>query len=242
MFIAHVFESVFIETKGSGNSNMLIGVIYRPNSPPLADMDLFTSTLYNIMNTINRENKSSILLGDMNVDLLKYSLHNKTNEYLDGIVSHGFLPVITIPTRLTISSATLIDHIYVNRPSLVDKPGVILTDIADHFGTFLLLTKQKNKTKISKNKEVRIFSQTNINNFREILHNTNFDVIYTTNCPNESFDKFIALYSSAYERAFPLKHIKPNRKYIKREPWVNDELLRSANEKSKLFIKKKISN
>ncbi len=72
-------------------------------------------------------------------------------------------------------------------------------------------------------------------NFREILHITNFDVICTANCPNESFDKFITLYSSAYEHAFPLKRIKPNRKYIMRESWVNDELL---NKKSNLFIKK----
>ena len=35
------------------------------------------------------------ILGDMNIDLLKYSKHKKTNDYLDNIFSLGYLPVVT---------------------------------------------------------------------------------------------------------------------------------------------------
>ena len=43
-FIPHIFESVFIELQGK-QSNIIIGTIYRPNTPPKADLDIFQNTL-----------------------------------------------------------------------------------------------------------------------------------------------------------------------------------------------------
>ena len=51
-------------------------------------------------------------MGDFNIDLLKVNIHAKTNEFVNDVISHGFLPKITRPTRITPHSATLIDHIY----------------------------------------------------------------------------------------------------------------------------------
>jgi len=53
-------------------------------------------------------------MGDMNIDLLKFETHLKTSDYLDNLFQNGFLPTITKPTRITSTSATLIDHIYMN--------------------------------------------------------------------------------------------------------------------------------
>ena len=55
------------------------------------------------------------MMGDINIDLLKFSTHNKTNEYLDNTFSQGYIPIINKPTRVTPYSATLIDHIYINK-------------------------------------------------------------------------------------------------------------------------------
>ena len=38
------------------------------------------------------------LMGDMNIDLLKYQPHTYTCNYLDNIFFHGYLPTITKPT------------------------------------------------------------------------------------------------------------------------------------------------
>ena len=48
---------------------------------------------------------------DFNIDLLKVNLLAKTNEFVNDIISQGFLPKITGPTRITPHSASLIDHI-----------------------------------------------------------------------------------------------------------------------------------
>ena len=43
VFIPHVFESVFIEIINKTERNLIVGVIYRPNTEPHADMDIFSS-------------------------------------------------------------------------------------------------------------------------------------------------------------------------------------------------------
>ena len=85
VFIPHVIETIFIEIVNDSKKNKIVGVIYRPNTKPLADLDIYTSNLCDIMDTVNQENKLCVIMGDMNVDLLKYEVHSKTNEYLDGI-------------------------------------------------------------------------------------------------------------------------------------------------------------
>jgi len=65
----------------------------------------------------------------MNIDLLKCDNHSKTNEYLDNIITHGYLPVITKPTRICSPTATLIDHMYANDISSTHHSGIIITGV-----------------------------------------------------------------------------------------------------------------
>ena len=114
VFIPHVFESLFIEYESKGKKKNIVGVIYRPNTPPRADLDLFVHTLDELLHIINNEGKPCTIMGDTNINLLKFDTHDKTNTFLNNCISHGFLPRITKPTRLAEYSATLIDHIYSN--------------------------------------------------------------------------------------------------------------------------------
>ena len=51
-------------------------------------------------------------MGDFNIDLLKVNTHAKTNEFVNDVISQGFLPKITRPTRITPHSAALMAHIF----------------------------------------------------------------------------------------------------------------------------------
>ena len=113
VFIPHILESIFIEFV-QGKKKNIVGIIYRPNTQPKADVDIFSATLLDIIGIINDEKKHCTLMGDFNLDLLKYNVHEKTTDFVDNIISHGFLPTIHKPTRVTTESATIIDHIYVN--------------------------------------------------------------------------------------------------------------------------------
>ena len=47
----------------------------------------------------------------MNLDLLRYDDNAHVQKLSEIVMSNGFLPVISRPTRVTDHSATLIDHI-----------------------------------------------------------------------------------------------------------------------------------
>ena len=76
--------------------------MYRPNTEPHADIDICSSNLEQILAIIRNENHHCVILGDMNIDLLKFESHRKTSDYLDNLFSGGFLPVYCKPTRVSI--------------------------------------------------------------------------------------------------------------------------------------------
>ena len=78
------------------------------------------------------------IMGDMNIDLLKYHSHQQTERHLDMIYSLDLLPVITKPTRMTNHTATLIDHIYTNSVNRLTS-GIITVDISDHLPVFCMV-------------------------------------------------------------------------------------------------------
>ena len=123
VFIPHVYESLFVEIENQMGRNAVLGVIHRPNSEPRADLDIYTTTMFDIMDIISKERKNCVL-GDMNIDLLKFESHRKTNDYLDNIFAHGFLPVFTKSTRVCNTSATLIDHINTNNITSIGNSDI----------------------------------------------------------------------------------------------------------------------
>ena len=112
----------------TNKKNIVIGCIYRhPNS----DRTLFYDTLKKQLETLNSKGKEVLLLGDVNIDFLKYNKDAQTSRYLDMLFDLGFMPVITKVTRVTDHSSSLIDHIYTNTPEKVIKSGICLADISD---------------------------------------------------------------------------------------------------------------
>ena len=234
IFIPHVIETLFIEVKLNQTKSIILGVIYRPNSQPRADMDIFTTTLADITTKINSENKESYIMGDFNIDLLKFQSHEKTKYFIESMLTTGYLPVITKPTIVTDHSATLLDHIYSNSKALNYTSGIVISDVADHFGTFYVSRKKTHIT-VSNYKYIRQMKAGNFIHFKQILAATDFSPVLACDCPNEVYNKFICEYENAFNIALPTKRIKLLRKYIKREPWMTQGLLNSSLNKSKLL-------
>ena len=56
---SHIYLSRYLlKLASSSEKHKIVGIVYRPNTPPKADMDIFSVTLYEIFDTINRENKN----------------------------------------------------------------------------------------------------------------------------------------------------------------------------------------
>ena len=129
-------ESIFIEIKRKGQRNLLVGCIYRHHSPITSFLNEYLS---NTLDKLSKQtNKICALMGDFIVDLAKYSSHShtETNAFYDLISSHGFRPLILLPTRATSTSATLIDNIFVNDFSCNSIGGNLTSSISDHYFKF----------------------------------------------------------------------------------------------------------
>ena len=91
-----------------------------------------------LLDKLSKENKTIFLLGDFNIDLLKYDSHPPTNEFLDSLSSNYFLPHIIHPTRITARSKTLIDNIFSNLKTDNFKAGNLTVSLSDHLPQYLL--------------------------------------------------------------------------------------------------------
>ena len=72
------------------------------------------------------------LIGDINSDLLKVEENRHTNDIINYMFSASFYPLISRPTSITSTSATLIDKIFVNSFEDNFTTGLLFTDISDH--------------------------------------------------------------------------------------------------------------
>ena len=79
------------------------------------NLNEFNDNYLNILLGKNsKEKKNVFLLGDFNLDLLKYDKHARTNEFIDSLSSYMYSLYILHPTRVTGHSQTIIDNIFSN--------------------------------------------------------------------------------------------------------------------------------
>ena len=69
--------------------------------------------------------------GDYNINLLSLNSDEYTGCYFDGILSSGFLPTITLPTRIS-DRSTLIDNMFSNKQEKINFVGILKNEISDH--------------------------------------------------------------------------------------------------------------
>ena len=203
------FETVFIEIE-KGNQlnakNVIIGVIYRP---PNQDILSFNEKLNDIINKIRMENKICYLLGDYNINILNYSSHVHTAQFVDMMSSSGFLPLITRPTRVTATSATLIDNIFTN--NLMDishsLQRLFITDVSDHFPIFHV-SRRMQMSDVDVYMYKRLFSLKNKEEFYHAVNTTNWDEIDRATDTQQAFDLFHSQLTELYDKHFPKVRIK----------------------------------
>ena len=98
-FSMDLVESCWIEIEpGIHKKKIVIGCIYRH---PRANIEIFTDQLNELLKNLNYCIDQFYILGDINIDFLRYLNYQPTEKYLDILYTNNTLPVITKPTRIT---------------------------------------------------------------------------------------------------------------------------------------------
>ena len=232
------FETVFIEfEKGNQQNarNVLIGVIYRA---PNQNILLFNEKLNNIMNDVRMENEICYFLGDYNINILNYASYVHIAQFVDMMSSSGFLPLITRPTRVTATSAILIDNIFTNCLEDISHSiqGLFITAVSDHFQIFHV-SRGMQMSDVDTHICRRLYFLGNKEEFCHDISTTNWDEINRATDTQQAFDLFHNRLTELYNRRFPKVQIK--KKYNNRKPWLSEGLKNSIRHKNELYVKSK---
>ena len=86
------------------------------------------------------------MCGDYNVDLLKINSLQFNENYFDSILSAGYIPTITLPTRFS-ENSTLIDNIFTTNLDNNISACILNIHISDHQPVVLFVNDDQPPTK-----------------------------------------------------------------------------------------------
>ena len=227
------YDALFVELSSSEPSgkNTLVGNIYR--SPSFDNIKEFTKHLKKLIEVINTENKNVILMGDFNIDLLKGNTSIPTACFSDMMISNGMIPKITLPTRVTLHTATLIDHMYSNTQCNNPIAGTIKTNITDLYSNFIFIPAKTAKQKHPKYISFRRSNTQSLQNFKRELKETDFSCVFTDD-PSKAYSSFLKIINSLRDKHMPIVTKRFNRYNHRICPWVTKGIMTSLKNKDKL--------
>ena len=226
-------ESIFAEIIIPGAKNIIIGTIYRP---PRSNHNDFINCIHEILANPVLNNKHCFLMGDFNINLLNIHSNGAIQSFFDIMSTDSFLPLITKPTRIRDTSATLIDNIFTN---VLPHPNsaIIISDISDHFPIFACFQLQRPISSIYR--QTRHFTPDNMASLRSSLSQTDWSSIHNSHNADEAFGILNDTLISLLNEKIPLTKIKINNKKTPRSPWLTKGILRSINRKNNFYLKYK---
>ena len=233
-----LLESVFIEILKPRKKNTIIGCVYRH---PCMSVSEFNDTYLNsLLNKLSLENKSLIIMGDFNINLLNSDSDNDISDFLDQMLSNSLTPGITIPTRITPKSKTLIDNIFHNYVINDIISGNLTISISDHLAQFLIIPYQDTNIK-PKSTHVfkRNYSKFNQEDFLLDLLSIDWEKHLQLNNKNVnySFDEFLKIITTILDRYAPYKKVPLKLQTPSHKPWITRGILKSINVKNNLHKK-----
>ena len=183
-------------------------------------------------------------MGDFNVNLINYYKNRGTYEFLEQLFNHNFTPQITLPTRITEKTATLIDNIFVNGQTRMYNSGNITTSLYDHLPQFIIIENGKPTNKTAKgdkptNKTAKTTYRDHKNFDMEsfIIDLPDIDWTFATQNSdvNLGFEAFLRLFNATLDKHAPIKEFTKKEEKDKLKPWVTKGIKKSMSVRDKIY-------
>ena len=140
--VSNNVESLWIKIQCVSVS-VALGVVYRP---PSANVSYYDSML-DQLDHIHAHYDKVILMGDLNYNYLSEN-YKSSNNHVHNIESlYGMSQLVNDPTRVTLTTSTLLDVILSNIPECHVKTGIYDISLSDHYMVYTTLHYPKAKSK-----------------------------------------------------------------------------------------------
>lgn len=216
------------------NVPTFISCVYRK---PTSDYEAFMNRLSTVINNV--ENNPCLLAGDYNYDIIKYNTNEQANNFLNHLCSHSFNPLMLRPTRLTSTSHTLIDNIFINYRSPHMRSGILIDDFSDHLPIFYIAKNHSEDHRLmhDDNCDSALSPDLSSHNLialdNSLLNHRWEDELVEGNI-NDKFNTFMNILLNHFETHCPPK--RANRKKCNIiKPWMTENLVNCCRVKNRLF-------
>ena len=228
------FEHLFVKLRIHHNS-IIIGVIYRP---PNTNLQKFNEEFRLLLDQTVRC-QSCVLLGDFNIDMSAQIMNSAIHEFQNITSTHCLQPKINLPTRITPTSATIIDNVFTNIFDKKSTVKIIVDDISDHLPIYFAIEDSKQEPMNVFTQPFREQNNENKNRFIVELGGLDWSDVLQ-HCGNGdasiAYSSFIKTYLRIYDICFPVTH-KENKSSHFRKAWMTPGLLKSCRKKNILYKK-----
>ena len=236
-------ESIFVDMFLPKSKSIQLGILYRP--PDKSD---FVKHINNVfIETGVLDKQECYLLGDVNINLIldeKEIFSNKsyrtngqnflplTKSYLDFCFSFSLEQIISIPTRVTSKTATLIDHVLANSFQKVGQCGVIELGISDQDLVYCTKKTPSLNPNEHNGRSIRSMKNNTKEKCLEPLRKTDFPDYTTFTYLSKAHQAFIFKLSEVIDLLCPNKklRLKANSK-----PWIDSGTISAIRKRDKLF-------
>ena len=215
-------DTIWTEIKFKGTTLILCNVYRAPNTN-VSFWDTFNISIEKALDIC----KDVIIVGDLNEDLLNPNCKHLRHLMLLNNLSN----VITVPTRVTHLTATLLDPILISDSlnSLNEGTIDVPSEISDHRCTYIYLPFTTVENPNVKRK-VWLYKHADFNKLNDRISNTDWSFINNNDCINYICETFTYLITKYMDECIPSKDviIRPNDK-----PWYNSEIRTHSRQRDK---------
>lgn len=200
----------------------MIIALYR--SPSHEDVSPFLHCLNMTLDT-QKNYKTSVIVGDININIIPGNFSPSVYEYFALVASHGMLPAHCYPTRL----GNCLDQVILRSPCHAITL-IYNTNVTDHAPTLLCCDLTGNISTT-----LRISKRTNFSAVLHDLQTKDFSFLLQFNDPNKIADTLVDIIATIIS-----KHTNsiavPSRKIIIKT-WISPGLLKCIRHKDELYRK-----
>ena len=229
-------ENIFLDILLPKTKPILIGILYRPPDQSKFLDNLSTS----ISQTCSFNEQEVYILGDLNINLINSQKHtpNGIKRYKEFCSLHGIEQLLTLPTRITNNSSSLLDHILTNSADRISQFGIVNVGLSDH--QLIYCTRKITRTRLNTHKYVKMRSLKYYSEdlYVKKLKELDFPDYSNFKDINEAYSDFTGKVASVIDEIAPIKEVRVK---SNSQDWFDAEINEEIERRDKLLTKFKKS-
>ena len=216
------------------SKNVIVFCAYRA---PGGNLDYFLEQLDCILNWLDNPKTEYIICGDLNINFI--GNNNKKIKVENLLNTYNLIGTVSFPTRVTNSSYSAMDNIFVDRKNnYTIRPHI--NGLSDHDAQLITLKDLFQTVDTAQPIIIRNINKSSIAEFLNLLSVELWEDVFSNNDVNVMFKNFLNMYIRCYNACF-LKIYTTNSKLVCCE-WLTRGIKISCKWKKELYVLCKIIN